>query len=65
MYFNHLKQRPDYAHYTLQQLVRDVKNCMILNNFYWAVWSLVTLKQQDYKNPKAFNFEYCRLHGEM
>ena len=30
-----------------QQAVLDTKKCMILNNYYWGVWSIMMLTEAD------------------
>jgi len=39
---------------------------MVLNNFYWAVWAIMMLTEQDETNTEAFNWDFadgrCDLH---
>ena len=42
-----------------REAVLDTKKCMILNNFYWGVWAIMMLADQDESDPQAFNWELC------
>ena len=47
-------------------MVREVHQCMVLNNFYWAVWAVMMLQEADEVNPNAFNWDFlagrCEMH---
>ena len=49
-----------------QQAVLDTKKCMILNNYYWAVWSIMMLTEADETDPQTYHWEIgmgrCNLH---
>ena len=38
--------------------VKQVKQCMVLNNFYWAVWAIMMLNDSEETDAKAFNWEF-------
>ena len=46
--------------------VLNTKKCMILNNFYWAVWSIMMLSESDETVPDTFHWEIltgrCNMH---
>ena len=39
---------------------------MVLNNFYWCVWAIMMLSEDDETDVKAFNWDFivgrCGLH---
>ena len=36
--------------------MKNLKKCLILNNFMWGVWGMAMLKQSSYTDPNVFNF---------
>ena len=40
--------------------VEQTKQCMVLNNYYWAVWAIMMLTESDETDRKAFNWEFAR-----
>ena len=42
------------------------KQCMILNNYKWAVWAIMKLNEADELNPDYYTWEYllgrCEMH---
>ena len=46
--------------------VKQVKQCMILNNYYWGVWAVMMLSEADETDPNVFNWDFlegrCDLH---
>ena len=42
---------------SLHEKVLAVKQCMILNLYYWATWSIVTLNEEDETNPDVYNWD--------
>lgn len=42
----------------------QVKKSMILNNFMWGVWSIMTLAESDVTNESVFNYFFAekRIH---
>ncbi len=55
----------DLATQECAQAVDSVKRCMILNNFYWAVWAIVMLSEADETNPKAFQWDFFEGRCQM
>ena len=40
-----------------REAVLSTQKCMIINNFYWAVWSIMMLSEADETDPEVFNWE--------
>lgn len=40
--------------------MRETKNCMVLNNFYWGVWAIMMLAEKEETDVNAFNWEFAR-----
>ena len=43
-----------------RQALEQTKQCMVLNNYYWAVWAIMMLSEQDESDPSVFNWEFAR-----
>ena len=41
-------------------LVAQTKKCMILNSFYWGVWSIMMLQEEEETDASVFNWEFLR-----
>jgi|688.fasta_scaffold1538428_1 thiamine kinase-like enzyme len=48
-----------------EDFVDQIKRCMLLNNFYWAVWAFMMLKPENYLNDKTFNYCYAAIRAQM
>jgi len=47
-------------------IVRDeVYKCLLLNNYFWAVWSLRMLKDEKLGDQNVFNFDFAQGRVEM
>ena len=44
-------------HYT--ELKRQVLDCCLLNNFFWGVWALALLAEDQYTSVGIFNFDFA------
>jgi len=40
-------------------LKRQVLDCCVLNNFFWGVWALALLSEDQYTNVGIFNFDFA------
>ena len=40
------------------KLKAEVKNCLLLNNYFWAMWGIKMLKKVQFKNAGVFNYEF-------
>jgi len=38
---------------------------MLLNNYYWAVWSFMMLKDADIKNDKCWNYHFAAQRAQL
>ena len=45
----------------LPAFMKDVECCLMLNSFYWLVWSLMMCKEEEECDPTIFNWEFCRM----
>ena len=43
----------------LEQLTLEVKNCCLVNNFYWGVWALVMLQDQDVCSDNVYHYQFA------
>ena len=41
------------------QAVQQTKQCMVLNNYYCALWAIMMLSESDETDPSAFNWEFA------
>lgn len=39
--------------------LQEVRKCMLLNNFFWAIWCLRMLKPEKMGDPNVFNFDFA------
>jgi len=44
---------------------QEVHQCLLLNNFFWAIWSLRMLKPESLGNPDVFNFDFAEARVAM
>ena len=45
--------------------MREIEQCMMLNLFYWTMWSIVMLKEEEETDHTLFNWELCRMRYEL
>ena len=49
-----------------RQKVLEVKQCMVLNNYYWGVWAIMMLSDADETDNNVFNWDFafgrCESH---
>ena len=49
-----------------RKAVEQTKACMILNNYYWAVWAVMMLNEEEETNPDGFHWFFltgrCEMH---
>lgn len=43
----------------------EVNRCMLLNNFFWGIWSLHILKEERMGDPSVFNFDFAEARIAM
>lgn len=43
----------------------SVKKCMVLNNYFWAAWSIMMLSTADESDPNAFHWDLIEGKCEM
>ena len=44
-----------------EQVDREVKQCLLLNNFYWCIWALTMLQDSDVCREDVFNYEFAKI----
>jgi len=68
-YFKHYRPTDgDEAEFITKELpkIRDeVHKCLLLNNYFWAIWSLRMLKEEKLGDPKVFNFDFAQARIDM
>lgn len=45
--------------------VRQVLDCCLLNNFFWGVWALSLLSEDQYLNSGIFNYDFAHSRCDM
>ena len=45
--------------------MKEIEQCLIVNNFYWTMWSIVMLKEEDELDHTLFNWELIRMKVEL
>uniref|UniRef100_A0A7S3ML58 Choline kinase n=1 Tax=Favella ehrenbergii TaxID=182087 RepID=A0A7S3ML58_9SPIT len=48
-----------------RQRVHSVKQCMVLNCFYWSVWSIMMLTQEEETDPDIYYWEFIESKCDM
>jgi hypothetical protein len=43
----------------------EVHRCLLLNNYFWAIWSLRILKSEKMGDPGVFNFDFAEARMQM
>lgn len=43
----------------------QTKSSMILNNFYWAVWAIMMLPEEDETDPDGYTWEFISGRAKM
>ena len=43
----------------------EVRRCLLLNNFFWAIWCLRMLKPEKLGDPEVFNFDFAEARIAM
>ena len=46
-------------------LKQEVYRCLLLNNYFWGIWSLTILKKENIGNPNVFNFDFASARIAM
>lgn len=49
----------------IEQLEKEVHKCMILNNFYWAVWAYMILKDKEICKEETFNYFFSAHRAQL
>ena len=44
--------------YECVKAVRETKKNMILNSFYWALWSIMMLAEEEETDPEVYYWEF-------
>lgn len=57
------KQR--YVDREYPKFQEECNKCLLLNNYFWAVWSLKMLKDEKMGDPNVFNFEFAKSRVHM
>lgn len=48
-----------------QPFLRQVLDCCLLNNFFWGVWALSLLSEDQYLNSGIFNYDFAHSRCDM
>lgn len=41
--------------------MKEIEQCLMLNSFYWAMWSVMMMKEEEETNHTMFNWELVRM----
>jgi len=44
---------------------RQVLDCCLLNNFFWGVWALSLLSEDQFLNSGIFNYDFAHSRCDM
>ena len=44
---------------------RQVLDCALLNNFFWGVWALSLLSEEEYLKSGIFNYDFAHSRCDM
>jgi hypothetical protein len=70
-YFRHYHPSRDslteeaYLRDNLPILRSEVYRCLLLNNYFWAIWSMRILKEEKLGDPTLFNFDFAEARVQM
>ena len=45
--------------------MKEIEQCCIVNNFYWTMWSIMMLQEEDELDHTIFNWEVIRMKIEL
>jgi choline/ethanolamine kinase len=54
-----------YVKREMPKVIDEVCKCLLLNNYFWAIWSLRMLKEEKLGDPNVFNFDFAQGRVEM
>ena len=67
-YFKYNKDELSRDHFVekeLPKLREEVHKCLLLNNYFWAVWALKMLKPDRLSDEKVFNYDFADARIQM
>ena len=47
------------------KFLEEIRKCLLLNNFFWAIWCLRMLKPEKLGDPEVFNFDFAEARIAM
>ena len=47
------------------KIMENLKKSIILNNFYWGVWAIMMLKEEEETEWDVFNWEFTRMRIDL
>lgn len=54
-----------YCSLNLEPFMKEIEQCLMLNNFYWCVWGIMMLKEEEEIDHTLFNWELCRMRSVL
>ena len=54
------EEAEQYCSQNLEGFMQEIDQCMLVNNFFWTMWAIVTLKENQETDHTLFNWELCR-----
>jgi thiamine kinase-like enzyme len=67
-YHKHLKSELTFDEFfeaRIAKYEKEIRQCMLLSNYKWAVWSFMMLRDENIKNDKAFNYYFASERAQL
>ena len=55
----------DYWDAKRSQILKEVEDCLRVNNMYWGVWALMMLADEDIEKGDVFNYDFAQCRVDM
>ena len=55
----------DYLKERVPSFIKEIESCVVLNGFFWTVWSFMLLKPEDELDMSGFHWEFCRIKASQ
>ena len=59
------EEKKDYISRELPKIKEELHRCLLLNNYFWGIWSLRMLKEEKLGDPNVFNFDFAQARIDM
>ena len=45
--------------------MKEIEQCLMLNSFYWCMWGIMMMKDEELTDHTLFNWELCRMKNVL